>query len=301
MPTHPPPPQLRATCATFTELSQHRCVYGSTGLQARTLAIVWNKHADGLAHRTKVKHRFLLVHFFMVFVFMHHLPIAASWSGQMAYMQRGRRKKYSKSTFWKHSKSIVSYLAEHIDELELTARDDPMNHGTGELAVGTKEIVDTFPFKILSRDVQHQNPKYGAFVLKFQIMITFTGRITRLSQAYPGRVSDARIFDLERDGAKHIILGDKAYIGSYMCLTAKKGRQPYLQRLRHRNLNHHRVRIEHIIGFIKRHGLFKHRTKDWTRASLPFAASLVKIVTHCKSIEIKDRGGRYKGNGPWPH
>ena len=191
-------------------------------------------------------------------------------------------------------------MAEHIDELELSARDDPYNHGTGEMAVGAKEIVDTFPFKILSRDAKHHNVKYGAFVLKFQILCTFTGRITRLSKAYGGRVGDARIFDLEHDGGNHIILGDKAYIGSYMCLTAKKGRQPYLQRLRQKAMNRFRVRIEHTIGYIKEHGLFR-RPKDWSRASLPFAASLVKIVVNCKSIEIKDRGGRYAGIGPWPH
>jgi len=134
----------------------------------------------------------------------------------------------------------------------------------------------------------------------FQVLCTFTGRITRLSQAYNGRKGDAKIFDLEHDGADHIILGDKAYIGSYMCLTAKKGRQPYHQRLRHKHMNRFRVRIEHTIGFIKAHGLFR-RPKDWSCAGLAFAASLVKIVTHCKSVEIKDRGGRYPGIGPWAH
>jgi len=281
-------------------MSQHYGVRGSTGFRADTLAIVWNKHAAGLSARTKINPRLLILHFFMVFVYMEHLPISSSWSGQMAFMKHGNRKKYSKARFWKHARPIVAYLSEHIDELELTARDDPYNHGTGEMAVGAKEIVDTFPVKILSRDVKHQNPKYGAFVLKFQVMCTFTGRITRLSQANGGRVGDARIFDLEHDGTDHIILGDKAYIGSYMCLTAKKGRQPYHQRLRHKHMNKFRVRIEHTIGFIKQHGVFR-RPKDWSRASLSFAASLVKIVTHCKSIEIKDRGGRYHGIGPWPH
>ena len=158
-------------------MSQHYGVRGSTGFRADTLAIVWNKHAAGLSARTKINPRLLILHFFMVFVYMEHLPISSSWSGQMAFMKHGNRKKYSKARFWKHARPIVAYLSEHIDELELTARDDPYNHGTGEMAVGAKEIVDTFPVKILSRDVKHQNPKYGAFVLKFQVMCTFTGRI----------------------------------------------------------------------------------------------------------------------------
>ena len=57
-------------------------------------------------------------------------------------MRHGHRKIYKKARFWRHARRIVAYVAEHVDELELDARDDPYNHGTGELAVGVKEIVD---------------------------------------------------------------------------------------------------------------------------------------------------------------
>jgi hypothetical protein len=275
--------------------------YGATGFKSSTLAIIWNKHRRGLsAFCGNRRESLLIVHYFMVFVYMQNLPSRSNWGGSMASVRRGYRKVYKKDRFWRNARRIVTYLAEHIDELDLNARDDPYNHGTGEMSVGVKEIVDTFPMKILTRNTDHQNSKYGCFVIKFQIMCTLLGFITRLSRAYAGRCADARIFDFEHDGAGHLILGDKAYIGSYRCLTAKKGRQPYLQRLRQKHMNRTRVRIEHMIGFVKSHGLFR-RPKDWTKATLPFAAQLVKIVTHCKNIELKDKGGRYPRIGPWAH
>jgi len=291
-----------ATEATFQDMSQHANFYGSTGFTAVTLAIVWNTHKDGMSERLGVKQSVLIVHFFMVFVFMHTLPIYSSWTAHMAFIKFGRRHSYNKSIFWKHARQIVAYLAEHLDELELSARDDPYNHGTGELACGVKEIVDTFPLVILSRDTKHQNPKYDAHVLKFQIMITFTGRITRCSGAYAGRIHDAAIYDREYDYSDHIVMGDKAYIGSYLCLTAKIGRQSHLQRLRQKHMNRFRVRVEHTIGFVKAHGLFS-RPRQWggRSSTLTFAEQMVGIVVHCKSIEIKNAGGRLEGIGPWEH
>ena len=310
----PPPPLARplplpasaivlqdANEATFEALSQNSDFYGSTGFHAATLAIIWNKHRAKMSARLGgMRESMLIIHFYMLFVYMHCLPLSSSWSAHMAYCRSGERKTYSKTTFWGNVRPIVAYLDEHLDELELGARDDPYNHGTGELAVGVKEIVDTFPFVIKSRDKIHQNPKYGKFVLKFQIMCTFTGRITRCSGAYAGRIHDATIYDREFDYSDHIVLGDKAYIGSYQCLTALIGRQSYVQRVRQKHLNSFRVRIEHLIGFVKSHGLFD-RPRDWTRATLQFAEQLVGIVVQCKSVEIKDAGGRNRGCGPWAH
>ena len=175
-----------------------------------------------------------------VFVYMNHLPKVDSWSAHMAFIKFGVRNVYSQSTFWCHAKKIIWYLSNNIDELELNMRDDPYNHGTGELAYRVKEIVDTFPLYIKSRNIDCQNTKYKGFVLKFQLMCTFSGRITRLSRPYCGRVSDATIFNLEHDGAPHIVLGDKAYIGCFQCLTAAKGMQPENVRLRNRHLNYYR-------------------------------------------------------------
>ena len=62
----------------------------------------------------------------------------------------------------------------------------------------------------MSRNINHQNSKNGKFVIKFQIMCTLLGRITRLSPAYAERCADASIFDHEHDGANHIMPGDKA-------------------------------------------------------------------------------------------
>jgi len=133
-------------------------------------------------------------------------------------------------------------------------------------------------------------------------MITFTGRITRCSGAYAGRIHDAAIYDREYDYSDHIVMGDKAYIGSYQCLTAKIGRQSHLQRLRQKHMNRFRVRVEHTIGFVKAHGLFS-RPRHWggRSSTLTFAEQMVGIVVHCKSIEIKNAGGRFEGIGPWEH
>jgi len=274
-----------------------------------------------------------------VFIYMNHLPKVDSWGAHMAFVKFGERVVYSQSCFWCHAKKIITYLSNNLDELELNMRDDPYNHGTGELAYRVKEIVDTFPLYIKSRNIDCQNTKYNGFVLKFQLMCTFSGRITRLSRPYCGRVADATIFNLEHDGAQHIVLGDKAYIGCFQCLTAAKGAQPENVRLRIRHMNYYRqvtaatppplplallpapfparahtislphnaprahsVRIEHTVRRVKMHGLF-HRPKDWSRLGFAFAGALVNIVTHATSVEIKDIGGVYDTfhNGPWAH
>jgi hypothetical protein len=45
------------------------------------------------------------------------------------------------------------------------------------------------------------------------------------------------------------------------------------------------------------------RPRHWGGRSttLTFAEQMVGIVVHCKSIEIKNAGGRLEGIGPWEH
>ena len=63
-------------------------------------------------------------------------------------------------------------------------------------------------------------------------------------------------------------------------------------------LNHFRVRVEHIIGRVKRHGLFR-SIRQWRGHD--FAAACVRLVVQLKSLEVRFAGDLYAGNGPWAH
>ena len=80
------------------------------------------------------------------------------------------------------------------NKLEPDARNNPYNHGCGETEVHVKAIVDTFPFVMHDRSPGHYAPKYKKAVMKFQIDVTFLGRIARLSRWYEGSVHDGTIY-----------------------------------------------------------------------------------------------------------
>ena len=83
--------------------------------------------------------------------------------------------------------------------------------------------------------------------MKFQIDVTFLGRIARLSRWYEGSVHDGTIFMDNFDGEP--VVGDKAYIGKPLCVTASRGQVSPAQELRNQVLPpppaapppHHRV------------------------------------------------------------
>ena len=210
------------------------------------------------------------------------------------------------------------------NKLEPDARNNPYNHGCGETEVHVKAIVDTFPFVMHDRSPGHYAPKYKKAVMKFQIDVTFLGRIARLSRWYEGSVHDGTIYEDNFDGEP--VVGDKAYIGKPLCVTASRGQVSPAQELRNQvlpplplphlltiacltlppappplmlqMLNHFRVRVEHIIGRIKRHGLFR-AIRQWRGHD--FAAACVRLVVQLKSLEIRFAGDLYAGNGPWAH
>ena len=119
-------------------------------------------------------------------------------------------------------------------KLEPDARDDPHNHGVGECEVYVKALVDTFPFVMHDRTPGHYAPKYKKAVIKFQIDVTFLGRIARLSRWYEGSVHDGTIYEDNYDGEP--VVGDKAYIGKPRCVTANRGQVSPAQELRNQVL-----------------------------------------------------------------
>ena len=84
------------------------------------------RHAREHAHRG----------FFMAFVNMQNLLLQSSWCGQMAHATRPPQDLQEgplMAAFAPHRSP-----RRHVDELELDAHADPYNHGTGELAVGSR-------------------------------------------------------------------------------------------------------------------------------------------------------------------
>ena len=58
------------------------------------------------------------------------------------------------------------------------------------------------------------------------------------------------------------------------------------------------MRVEHITGRVKSHGLFR-AIRQWRGHD--FAAACVRLVVQLKSLEIRFKGDIYAGNGPWAH
>ena len=84
------------------------------------------------------------------------------------------------------------------------------------------------------RSPGHYAPKYKKAVMKFQIDVTFLGRIARLSRWYEGSVHDGTIYEDNFDGEP--VVGDKAYIGKPLCVTASRGQVSPAQELRNQVL-----------------------------------------------------------------
>ena len=61
--------------------------------------------------------------------------------------------------------------------------------------------------------------------------------------------------------------------------------------------NHWRLRVEHIVGEVKRHAMFS----GVYRGSFAVLQAAIKLITHTTNIKLRLAPPRYRVLGPWSH
>ncbi len=129
--------------------------------------------------------------------------------------------------------------------------------------------------QVIQRPQKKQKSYYSGkkkrHTLKTEIQITSSGEITRISKPYPGSLHDFDIRKSEKPIAKNIrVYADSGYQGlqnlhPQVCIPFKRSKLKKLnsfQKQFNRELSRRRVKVENVIGDMKRHKILQERYRN---------------------------------------
>jgi len=210
----------------------------------------------------------------------------------------------SASSFKEIFYPTIEAMATRINELDYILRLSPYNH-VYHYPSRVTAIVDTYVVHVscpsqgrLARALY--NPKYGGFVLKWQVVVDFLGNfllVTGPHVAYDGHIFNYTT-NLHPMYPWELWLGDGHYIGLPTVISPYRRDHPLTEGEVKYNLIHsfYRSRVEQSIHRIKFHNIFS----NVYRGSWEVLDWAMKIVVHTTQVENRLRP-KYALFGPWYH
>lgn len=195
-------------------------------------------------------------------------------------------------------------MAHCINELDYSLRLSPYNHCI-HFPIRVTGIVDTFVVHI-SNPIEYRvakslfNPKYGGFVLKWQVIVDFIGNYLFLSGPhvlYDGIIFERTLMDHPMNPWE-LLLGDGHYIKLDQVLTPFRRHHVLSKQeiIFNSILSFYRARVEHCIRRVKAHSMFD----QVYRGSWEVIDWAIKVIVHTTNVECRFRP-KYAFVGPWWH
>ena len=285
-----------------------RGVRHETGYSKGVLRELWRKHEAAMPPGPIYCPDRRAAYFYLCFVFIHMAP-SPSHSTLLNTPHTGP---ISQSTFRRRIVPRLIALAAVINEIHWGDRHDPYNH-VDWLPFYCVGVVDTFPVIISQPSDTRQarrfyQPKYGACVMKVQIIIDLNGLIIFASFPHQGVTGDALIWRRSRPLfiGREFALADGAYTTCAHAVAPYRmdriGGMGATEYLVNSLIQLYRARVEHIIGVVTAHAFF--RTP--ARMGLNVIEACIKISLHATAMQLRERHSmvyRYQDTvrGPWPH
>lgn len=268
-----------------------RGVRHETGYSEGVLREIWRKHEADMPREPIYSPDRRAAYYYLCFVFIHMAP-SPSHSTLLNTPHTGP---ISQSTFRRRIVPRLIALATAINEICWADRLDLYNH-TDWLPFYCVGIVDTFPVVISQPSDSRQarrfyQPKYGACVIKVQVIIDLNGLIIFASFPHQGITGDALIWRRWRPNfiGREFVLADGAYTSSAHVVAPYRmnrvGGMGVQEHLVNSLIQLYRARVEHIIGVITAHAFF--RTP--ARMGIDTIEACIKISLHATAMQLRER------------
>ena len=300
------PPPFVGSFAVF--VIDGRGVHHETGYSEGVLRELWRKHHVDMPQDLAFSPDKRAAFFYLCFVYIHVAP-SPSHSTLLNTPHTGP---VSERTFYRRVVPRLLALAAVVDEVRWTDRHDPMNH-VPHFPFYCVGIVDTFPVVVSQPSDPRQarryyQPKYGACVMKVQIIVDLNGLIIFATFLHQGTSGDARIWRHHhpRFLGREFVLADGAYSSCAHTLSPYRadrvGGMGVAEELANSIIQYYRARVEHIIGVVTAHAFF--RTP--ARVNLDLIVACTKISVHATAMHLRERHEmvpRYSSTmlGRWTH
>jgi len=145
------------------------------------------------------------------------------------------------------------------------------------------------------------NAKYGGCIIKYLIIIDCLGRIIFFHGPWGGCSYDGHIFNAT--AILHPLKPWERLLGDGHFTVCPGVLSPYRKPLSTHNeatfnavLSFYRSRVEHVIGYLKRHAMFS----TPFRGNIGVLSKSMKLAAHTSNVRLKSHA-RYRPVGPWPH
>ena len=244
----------------------------------------------------------------MGFVYIHHYPRWNKFIASVLHTPVTGRVTCQK--FYSRVVPILCTMSELIDEIKWDERLHPMNHGSHMFKERFTTIFDGTNINVANlrtdktlQRLLFNGSKYNHCCVKIMVGITFMGTIVHYTAPHIGTMNDEKILELYPPDFEEWEwgLGDGAFESNNHILV--KYQQPpkglltedrvYMNTI----FNYWSLRVEHIIGEIKRHDMLA----GVFRGSYILLKSAVDLTVNMTQIKIKLALPRYETCGPWGH
>lgn len=300
----------------WRDLVTNRCDSGvlhATGYESIVLDYAWDKYGSTCIENLPAKARALprwkiKAYWFMGLVYIHHYP---RWNKFISSILTSRATgPISCHKFYSYVLPILVEFSKVIDEIKWDERLHPMNHGSHMFKDRFTTIFDGTNINVLNvradkklQRLLFSGSKYNHCCVKIMIGITFMGTIVHYTGPHAGTLHDEKILQQHPPDFEpwEWGLGDGAFLSNPHILV--KHIQPAGGLLTKPQVtintifNYWRLRVEHIIGEIKRHDMFD----GVFRGSYVTLKSAIDLTVNMTQIKIKLSLPRYRTLGPWGH
>jgi len=216
-----------------------------------------------------------------------------------------------RATFYNSIMPLALLWSANMSHIRWNDRLDPMNHHPA-WPFFTTVIWDTTPIRVqtpvnyeaFGRNVVNTHYDFSCFLVLTGI--TFTGQLVFASGLVRSTAYDANVWwDTRHLHPQHPwerAIGDGHFstCPGMNVPVPKRGSNPLTRAQRCWNewVQLVRSRVEHINTVIKNHRMF---LGEPYRGYIDSLRVFVRVTMHSTAVELRKRGNRYKGFGPWPH
>ena len=287
----------------------------ATGYSCEVLDYVWLKYGDKLITAISTltpplcfDEEYTAALLYIGLLYIHHYP---RWNTFYSHvLKTPLTGPIDKNKFYTHVVPIICELSMMICEIHWDDRLRRINHGTGFLADRVTTIFDGTNIDVSNIYADHDlqkvmfcGSKYNHCCFKIMIGITFEGIIVHYTGMHVGTYNDQLIIN---EHPPNFLpwewgIGDGAFEAAWHILVKyQKPANGVMTREMvefNAEFNYWRLRVEHIIGVVKRHdaldGVF--------RGSYALLQCIVDLTVHLTNVKLKLALPRYETVGPWDH